>query len=384
MSYILSKYPNFAIVIIFSMTKERVLVAMSGGVDSSVAAILLHQQGFDVVGVTMKTWEYASTHHNGKETGCCNLDSFNDARMIAVDYGFPHYILDLREQFTGAVIDDFVDEYLNGNTPNPCIMCNTHIKWKVLLEKAEQLQCKFIATGHYAKVAREGNRLFIRRGVDTTKDQSYVLWGLNQTVLAKTLFPIAEYNKTEIRTMLIEWGYDHLAQKKDSYEICFIPNNDYRSFLKTKVDAFDSTIKQGNFINKMGEVIGNHEGYPFYTVGQRKGLGTAFGKRQFVLSVNPAQNEVMLGNEEELLGETMWVKNVNWQKRERMDINESLRVMTKIRYKDVGTPSLIVASATDKVQVEFLEPVKGITPGQSAVFYEGDDIVGGGIITKRF
>ena len=205
--------------------KGKVLVAMSGGIDSTVTALMLHEQGYEVVGITMKTWDYASSGSSKKETGCCNIDSFNDARMAAVQHGFPHFILDIREEFGDFVIENFVDEYLAGRTPNPCVMCNTHIKWRALLKRADALDCDYIATGHYANIHQHTNgRYFISKGLDETKDQSYVLWGLQQDLLSRTLLPLGTYRKTEIRQMAHDFGYPELAKKAESYEICFVPD----------------------------------------------------------------------------------------------------------------------------------------------------------------
>ena len=214
----------------------RILVAMSGGIDSSVAAVMLHEEGYEVVGMTMKTWDYANSGGSKKETGCCSLDSINDARQVAVRMGFHHFIVDIRNEFGDYVIDNFVDEYMAGRTPNPCVLCNTHIKWRALLKRANALNCDFIATGHYASVRQHSNNRFvISKGLDETKDQSYVLWGLNQACLSRSVYPLGKYRKTEIRQMALDFGYPELAKKSESYEICFVPDNDYRNFLKKKV-----------------------------------------------------------------------------------------------------------------------------------------------------
>src|SRR5579872_179735 len=217
--------------------KGKVLVAMSGGIDSTVTAVMLHEQGYEVVGITMKTWDYASSGGSKKETGCCSLDSINDARQVAVDLGFSHFIIDIREEFGDFVINNFVDEYMAGRTPNPCVLCNTHIKWQALLKRADKLECEYIATGHYAKSRLENGRYIVSKGTDENKDQSYVLWGLGQESLARTMLPLGKYRKSEIRAMATDWGYDELVKKSESYEICFIPDNDYRSFLKRRVEG---------------------------------------------------------------------------------------------------------------------------------------------------
>ncbi len=359
----------------------KILVAMSGGIDSTVAAIMLHNEGYEVIGMTMKTWDYASSGGSKKETGCCNLDSINDARSVAVDLGFPHYIIDIREEFGDAVIENFVDEYLAGRTPNPCVLCNTHIKWNALLKRANMLGCEFIATGHYAQLRNENERWIVSKGHDDWKDQSYVLWGLTQPVLNITRFPLGGFKKTEIRKMCEEWGYKELAKKSESYEICFIPDNDYRGFLKRRVVGLEEKVKGGNFVLTDGTVVGQHEGYPFYTIGQRKGLNIALGKPMFVTDINPDTNTVVLGEEEELNRTGMIVGGINLVK--YASIEDGMEVTAKIRYKDSGSPALIYNDGKN-IRTEFLREVKGVAPGQSAVFYDGNDLVGGGIIQKSF
>ncbi len=357
----------------------KILVAMSGGIDSSVAAMMLHEEGYEVVGITMKTWDYVSTGSSKKETGCCSLDSINDARAIAVEKGFHHYILDIRSEFGDAVIDNFVDEYLSGRTPNPCVLCNTHIKWEALYKRAEMLDCEFIATGHYAQVRYENNRYVISKGLDEKKDQSYVLWGLSQDLLARTKFPIGGFQKTEIRKMAADWGFHELANKNESYEICFVPDNDYRAFLKHRVPGLEEKVTGGDFVTTDGKVLGKHKGYPFYTIGQRKGLEIAFGEPMYVTKIVPETNTVMLGSFEDLEKREMWVRNVNLVKIE--NLNGAMEAITKIRYKDAGTASTI-SMHDNMMRVLFHRNVAAVAPGQSAVFYDDNDLVGGGFILK--
>lgn len=373
--------------------KGKVLLAMSGGIDSSIAALLLHEQGYEVVGITMKTWDYASSGGATKETGCCSLDSINDARMLAVNLGFPHFILDIRQEFGNYIIDNFVEEYIAGRTPNPCVLCNTHIKWEALLKRADMLECDFIATGHYARIREENNRFVVSRGLDTNKDQSYVLWGLTQESLKRTIFPLQDFRKSEIKQMAIDNGYVDLANKSESYEICFVPDNDYRGFLKRKVDGLEERVAGGNFVDRTGRVLGKHKGYPFYTIGQRKGLEIAVGEPLHVLEIVPETNTVVLGTKEDLEEQQMIVGKYNLIK--YAAIPDSMELLTKIRYKDAGsmatvshlsggfTPDVERGSANDKLNVMFHSPVSAVAPGQSAVFYEGEDLVGGGIIERH-
>lgn len=362
--------------------KGRVLVAMSGGIDSSVAAVLLHEQGYEVIGMTMKTWDYASSGGSKKETGCCSLDSINDARNIAVGLGFPHYILDIRSEFGDYVIDHFTNEYLEGRTPNPCVLCNTHIKWDALLRRADKLDCEFIATGHYANVRQENDRYIISKGLDENKDQSYALWGVSQQSLSRTMFPLGHLHKTEIRKMATERGFTDLVNKPESYEICFVPDNDYRGFLKRRVEGLEEKVKGGDFVLEDGTVVGKHEGYPFYTIGQRKGLGIALGFPIFVTAIDKVNNRVVLGHQKDLERNGMIVKQLVMSKYPDL-IGKATETVTKVRYNDEGTPA-IIEQFGDSVKAWFYEPVQAIAPGQAAVFYEGNDVIGGGWIMENF
>ncbi|MEM9327360.1 MAG: tRNA 2-thiouridine(34) synthase MnmA [Bacteroidota bacterium] len=365
------------------MSKGRVLVAMSGGIDSSVAAVLLHEQGYEVIGMTMKTWDYATSGGSKKETGCCSLDSINDARNIAVSLGFPHYIIDIRDEFGDYVIDHFTSEYLAGRTPNPCVLCNTHIKWDALLRRADKLGCDYIATGHYANIREENGRFVVSKGKDISKDQSYALWGISQESLSRTMFPLGSLHKSEIRQMATDRGFHELVTKSESYEICFVPDNDYRGFLRRRVEGLEEEVAGGEFVLEDGTVVGTHEGYPFYTVGQRKGLGVALGYPVYVTEIQKEKNRVVLGTFDELSRDGMYVKKLTLQKYAALPAGERLDTITKVRYNDSGNPA-VIEQVGDTMKVFFGKGVSAIAPGQAAVFYEGNDVIGGGWIHASF
>lgn len=360
--------------------KPRVLVAMSGGVDSSVASVLLHEQGYEVIGITMKTWDYAHSapRRAGKEVGCCTLESMNDARQVALRYGFAHFVVDIRNEFGDWVIERFTDEYLSGRTPNPCVLCNTHIKWDALLRRADDVGCDHIATGHYARVRREGERYVLSRGLDSNKDQSYALWGLPQEHLARTLFPLGHFEKPAIRQMALDYGLETVAAKPDSYEICFIPDNDYRRFLSDRVEGLSERVEGGRFILSDGTEIGRHAGYPFYTIGQRRGLGLALGYPAYVTNIDPNSNTITVGPREDLMQQTLSARQINLIK--YPDLRDERPAVGKIRYKDPGAPCLVRQTSDDELVVDFAQPKSAITPGQSIVLYDGNDVMGGGWI----
>jgi len=363
-------------------SKGRVLVAMSGGVDSSVAAVMLHEQGYEVIGITMKTWDYhRSGGNNGKETGCCTVESMNDARHIAVKYGFKHFIVDIRDEFGDWVIDRFVDEYTSGRTPNPCVLCNTHIKWAALLRRADNLGCDYIATGHYANVREENGRYVISKGKDHGKDQSYALWGVQQKHLERTIFPLGKYRKTEIRQIAEDYGLLNVANKPDSYEICFIPDNNYHRFLNDRVDGLEERVAGGNFVDKYGKIVGKHKGYPYYTIGQRRGLDIALGYPVYVTDIDPVNNVITIGEKEDLISTTCKAKELNLVKYDEIP-GGSMDIVGKIRYNDAGASGIITQISDDEIKVHFPAGREAITPGQAIVCYEGDDVVAGGWIHK--
>ncbi len=355
-------------------------MAMSGGIDSTMASLILHEEGYEVIGITMKTWDYENSGGSKKETGCCSLDSINDARQLAVDCGFPHTILDIRDEFGDFIIDNFVDEYIAGRTPNPCVLCNTHIKWEALLKRADMLKCKYIATGHYAQMHKKNGRYIVSKGLDASKDQSYVLWGLKQECLKRTIFPMGKYHKDDIKKMALARGYKALAEKNESYEICFIPDNDYRGFLKRRVDGLEAKVKGGDFITTDGKKIGSHDGYPFYTIGQRK-LGVSLGSNPtYVIGIDPEKNTVIVGTKEDLEKQIMYVRDVNYLKYNK--IEDGMQLLVKVRYKHQGELATILNDG-ENLKVIFHKNVSGIAPGQSAVIYEGNDLVAGGFIMKK-
>lgn len=349
---------------------------MSGGVDSSVTAALLLNAGYEVIGITIKTYNFEDVGGNvGNDSSCCSLDGINDARRICLKLGIPHYTVDFSESFRRNVIDYFISDYMEGNTPNPCVVCNRTIKWGEMLRKADSLGAEFIAMGHYARTRFDETlqRWIVSRGRDTSKDQSYMLWDLRQDQIARTLFPLADYTKAEARAEGKRLGLD-VAEKKDSYEICFIPDDDYRRFLRDNVQDIQGTSGPIVFEDK---VIGKHSGYPFYTVGQRRGLGISFPEPLYVLEVLPESNTVVLGRESDLVRNTLLADSVNLIKYE--SITKPIRSVVKVRYKDEGSDAL--AYVRDQLlYIEFHQPRKAITPGQSVVVYEGDDIIAGGII----
>lgn len=361
--------------------KPRVLIGMSGGVDSSVAAAMLVDQGYDVIGITIKTYNYDEVGGNvSGESSCCSLDGINDARTVCLDLGIPHYVLDFSSTFNQHVINMFVDEYIAGNTPNPCVICNRKIKWEELIRHADALAADYIAMGHYARLRRnaENGRYWISRGTDGDKDQSYALWAVSQESLSRTLFPLGEISKSEARRIAERLGV-HTARKRESYEICFIPDNDYARFLREHVEGLEERVSGGKVIFE-GREIGEHDGYPFYTIGQRRGLNVAVGEPVFVTEINAGDNTIVVGRTDDLLHTRCIVRDVNMQKFPFPD--SPISVTAKIRYKDAGAPAELHPQPDGRIEVRFDSPRRAITRGQSTVWYDGDDVVGGGIIEE--
>lgn len=353
---------------------KRVVVAMSGGVDSSVCAYLLKESGYEVIGATIKTWTNDECRDE-KSKGCCSLRDIDDARSVARKLDIPYYVLDLSADFKTAVIDNFVDEYFAGRTPNPCIECNRHIKFGVLLDKAKELEADFIATGHYARKGYDEveGRYFIREGLDLSKDQSYVLFGLNQEQLSRVLLPVGEMKKSEVRAIAEKLGL-RVFDKPDSQEICFVKSS-YGEFVKNY--SPERLPGQGSFVDKEGRVLGYHDGNHLFTVGQRKRIQITNEKPYFVLSIDPVKNEVMIGDEAELLENKMTVRRINWLLKPRLG-----RIEAKIRSRHEKASAEIVEVLGDSASVRFLSAQKAISPGQAAVFYDGDRVIGGGWIDR--
>ena len=351
---------------------------MSGGIDSSITALLLQEQGRELTGITLRLWDYLSEGCQEKETGCCSMEAIMEAREFCKKIGIPHHIVDIRDEFKASVVQNFIDEYLQGRTPNPCVFCNPAIKWEKVLAKADEVGCQYIATGHYARIKNEDGRWFVSRASDESKDQTYVLWKLSQEQLKRTLFPLGELRKSEIKELAESKGFTKLAKKKESQEVCFIPDNDYRSFLKKRVEGLEARVEGGFFVNKDGKILGKHHGYPFYTIGQRKGLEIALGKPAYVLNIDEINNKITLGEKEDLLANSM--KIANWIGQKFKQLHEGQLLDVKIRYNTKPSSCVVEKIENEILYVKFLEPVSAITPGQSAVFYDGNDVAGGGII----
>jgi tRNA-specific 2-thiouridylase len=362
------------------MKKDSVLLCLSGGIDSSLSAILLKEAGYKVIAVTFRVYDSISNACLEKLKGCCSIESIAEAKYFAEKNNIEHYILDYRDYFKETVIKNFISEYIQGRTPNPCVLCNYEIKWGQIYSFAKELKCDYIATGHYARVNFDGKRYLLLKGKDKLKDQSYFLWKLSQENLSRTIFPLGNYTKEEVKKIAIEKGLNFLAKKKESQEICFIPNNDYRDFLKRNSDV--DLNKKGNIITSDGKIVGTHNGISFYTIGQRKGLGIALGKPYYVKEIRPETNEIVVAPYEELKNKYYLVNNINWIS--IPNINEEIIAEVKVRYRTKPVKSKICKISENKIKVIPLEEVYAVTPGQSAVFYDDDKVLFGGVITQAF
>ena len=357
---------------------RKVVVGMSGGVDSSVAAWLLKEQGYDVIGVTMQIWQDEDTEVQEAEGGCCGLSAVDDARRVAMDLGIPYYVMNFKEEFRKNVMDYFAGEYVEGRTPNPCIACNRHVKWESLLRRSMAIGADYIATGHYAQIDRlPGGRYSLKTSVTAAKDQTYALYNLTQEQLSHTLMPVGSYHKEEIRDMAERLGLP-VAHKPDSQEICFIPDHDYASFIE---EYTGRELPPGNFVDLDGNVLGRHRGITHYTVGQRKGLNLSMGRPVFVVEIRPETNEVVIGDNQDVFTNVLRCDKLNWMAVDGLH-GKSMDVLAKIRYSHKGSPCTIREIGNDMVECRFHEPVRAVTPGQAVVFYDGDYVAGGGTIIR--
>ena len=357
------------------MSKGKVVVGMSGGVDSSVAAYLLKKEGYEVIGVTMQIWQDEEAAIQAENGGCCGLSAIDDARRVAEKLEIPYYVMNFKQEFKADVIDYFIAEYLEGKTPNPCIACNRYVKWESLLRRSMKIGADYIATGHYARIEKMPDRRWaIRNSVTAIKDQTYALYNLTQEQLAHTLMPVGEYTKEEIRDIAYQIDLQ-IAAKADSQDICFIPDGDYASFIEKQTKQ---GIPKGNFITSSGKILGEHKGIIHYTVGQRKGLGLALGYPAYVLKIITETNEVVVGTKEESMSKIVRANNINFMA--ISDLKEPRRVWAKIRYNHSGDWCTVEKVGDDEIRCTFDKAQNAVTPGQAIVLYENECVLGGGTI----
>lgn len=357
--------------------KEKVVVGMSGGVDSSVAAYLLKEQGYDVIGVTMQIWQDEDIFVQSQEGGCCGLSAVDDARRVAAVLGIPYYVMNFKSDFKKNVIDYFISEYERAYTPNPCIACNRYVKWESLLQRSLEIGADYIATGHYARIKRlENGRYTIANSVTAQKDQTYALYNLTQEQLRRTLMPVGDYEKQEIRRIAEEAGLP-VAGKRDSQDICFVPDHDYASFIKRETNR---TYEPGNFVDEAGNVLGRHNGLIHYTIGQRKGLGITAAEPLFVKELRPQTNEVVISTNSKLFSDICYISGVNFMSQEL--IKPGTRALGKVRYSHQGAMCTLIPAENGMLRCVFDEPQRAMTPGQAAVFYQDDCVLCGGTIEK--
>lgn len=355
---------------------KKALIAMSGGVDSSIAAYMIKQQGYDAIGITLKLFDNDDIGET-KEKSCCSLDDIEDARAVANKLGIPYYVLNFKSNFNENVIKRFIDAYTDGCTPNPCIDCNRFIKFRKLLDRANELECDYVVTGHYAKIERDGERFLLKKAEDLTKDQTYVLYSLTQEQLSHTLFPLGNLTKTKVREIASECEFIN-ANKKDSQDICFVPDGDYAKFIEGYTGR---NFKKGNFTDIDGNILGKHSGIIRYTIGQRKGLGVSFGKPMYVCDINSKNNTVVLGDNDDLFSKSLIADDINLIAYDK--IEKPIKIAARVRYSQKEQPATLEQIDENHLRIDFDTPQRAITRGQAVVLYDGDTVIGGGRISQK-